>query len=301
MHLLLIRHGESVDNVAGLFAGSRDSPLTNHGVLQTKRLGAYLASRCDVIGPVTLVFTSNLQRAYQTAEAVAKAQAEAASSLNKTGIDINVVQLPDLREKDFGSSEGMKYGSKSKSTPIGTVQVDSESHEAMMVRVNRFIDTHLISVFEQKMPDNGTVVIVAHGIILHVLLKALLTRFPPKPTSTDQNTSVSAEFLAAWSNTGVLQAKVEEFPATLDQSTPEQSSSSDQVLPEPTLNTPQTPNLSRRQRVAILVQFSNNLDHLAGLKKTRGGIGSAVSDARQRTLTSFFTATVKKRKADDDG
>jgi len=42
MRLYLIRHGETVDNVAGLYAGMKDSPLTNHGVEQIKRLGSYV-------------------------------------------------------------------------------------------------------------------------------------------------------------------------------------------------------------------------------------------------------------------
>src|ERR1700761_205792 len=68
MKLYLIRHGETVDNVAGLYAGSRDSTLTNHGVEQTERLGEYLA-RNGV--KFTHVFASPLSRAYKTAEAVA--------------------------------------------------------------------------------------------------------------------------------------------------------------------------------------------------------------------------------------
>ncbi|KAM3468559.1 hypothetical protein MY5147_007828, partial [Beauveria neobassiana] len=44
MRLLLIRHGETVDNVAGIFAGVRDSALTTHGVLQAGRLGGHLAA-----------------------------------------------------------------------------------------------------------------------------------------------------------------------------------------------------------------------------------------------------------------
>ncbi|CRK15202.1 hypothetical protein BN1723_010577, partial [Verticillium longisporum] len=44
----------------------------------------------------------------------------------------------------------------------------------------------------------------------------------------------------------------------------------------------------------------NNTSHLAGLKKTRGGIGSAQFDQKQKTLTSFFAAAPppKKRKAE---
>lgn len=51
---------------------------------------------------------------------------------------------------------------------------------------------------------------------------------------------------------------------------------------------------------AMTVQFINNVDHLSGLKKTRGGIGSAKFDARQRPVTAFYSPATKKRKANDD-
>lgn len=268
MHLLLIRHGESVDNVAGLYAGSRDSALTNHGVLQARRLGAHLVSRRDVIGPVEHIFTSNLQRAYRTAEAIADAQRGPSGSLAKS--DVKVVQLPELREKDFGSSEGVKYGVRSSGRADGSIPSDSETREAMMVRVNRFIDGELAPILGRRVSDKVTVVVVAHGIILGVLLQALLGRFPPPPEA--QVSRDGDKNGAAWSNTGILQAKI--------------TSVSDGAADQ--------------SHLTMMVQATNLTEHLNGLKKTRGGIGSAKFDAKQRSLTAFFTPTAKKRKAEDD-
>lgn len=73
MRLLLIRHGETVDNVAGVYAGSRDSALTAHGVLQAGRLAAHLAEHVEV----DRMFSSDLQRAAITAQAILDAQKRA--------------------------------------------------------------------------------------------------------------------------------------------------------------------------------------------------------------------------------
>ncbi|OTA80947.1 hypothetical protein M434DRAFT_85855 [Hypoxylon sp. CO27-5] len=272
MRILLIRHGESVDNVAGLYAGSRDSPLTSHGVLQIKRLGAHLAKRSKVIGPVKYIFTSDLQRAYQTAEIIAdalkEAQCPASNDASENRKALPVSRLTELREKDYGSSEGTKYGGKAKRTSDGQFHSDSETHESMRIRVNRFLSSHLIPIIKTYGSDTITVVVVAHGIILGVLLKALLERFPPKPadpTSSTERGDTPSD-VAAWSNTGVLQARLEPTKSPNDNA------------------------------LRMIVEFTNNLDHLEGLKKTKGGIGSAKFDSRQRTMDSFFNPAAKKRK-----
>jgi probable phosphoglycerate mutase len=242
--------------------------LTNHGVLQAKRLGSHLASRRDDIGPITHVFASNLRRAYTTAEAVAEAQRTVASDSDTAGPDLKVVQLPELREKDFGSREGVKFRKTERSS--GTVRSESkdavsdgESREAMTVRANQFIDAHIIPILKEHVSEKTSVAIVAHGIILGVLLSALIARFPA------QDFPLSAQSHMQWSNTGVFQATIVRRPGIVEYS--------------------------------ISVQFTNNVDHLDGLRKTRGGIGSARYDSQQRTLTSFFTTNTKKRKAGDEG
>lgn len=235
-------------------------------MLQAKRLGAHLASRSAAIGSIRHLFASNLQRAYQTAEAIADAcQPQVGDSV----VTLDVIRVGELREKDFGLSEGKKFGAKKAGD-------GSESPESMRLRIDRFLDHHLGPVVDQLLTEEATVVVVSHGIILNVLLKALLSRYPPRPAPSslvaDQHGS---EYLASWSNTGVLQACFE-FS---------ESSSS--------------PQLQSDKIIRMVVEHTNNVDHLQGLKKTRGGIGSAKFDSRQRTMESFFTSTSKKRKMDD--
>ncbi len=68
--LILVRHGQSEANAAGLLLGRLDSPLTELGRRQAKVLGEVLALRDPT--PVQLV-TSPLLRARETADAIADA------------------------------------------------------------------------------------------------------------------------------------------------------------------------------------------------------------------------------------
>jgi broad specificity phosphatase PhoE len=271
MHLFLIRHGESVDNVAGLYAGSRDSALTAHGVLQTRRLASHIVQAGFV---VEHIYSSNLQRAVRTAEAVLAAQ--------KPGGNVTLVQLPELREKDFGSGEGMRFGAGRAGERIP--HEGAETPEAMKVRADWFLDRHLFPAL--KTSDNeaklSACVIVAHGLILSTLFRALCARLlPGHLTLGPEIPRVGTEYhsslpvLPSWSNTGYLHGVLSPSSSAAHQA----SSTS---LP-----------------FKLHIKGVNCTDHLKGLKKTRGGIGSARFDDRQKSIDSFFAVKAKKRKADE--
>ena len=61
--LILIRHGESAANLARVFAGQTDVPLTEKGHAQAELTAAYVAAHYTV----DAVYASDLQRAYETA------------------------------------------------------------------------------------------------------------------------------------------------------------------------------------------------------------------------------------------
>ena len=82
----LARHGESDWNVERRWQGHADRPLTERGREQAARLAERLA---DV--ELDAIYASDLRRAWETAEAVARSRG------------IEVVRLPELREVDVGS------------------------------------------------------------------------------------------------------------------------------------------------------------------------------------------------------
>jgi len=92
--LIVIRHGETDWNRQHRFQGQIDVPLNGLGLEQARRLGQRLAAE-----PVDLMIVSDLQRARQTAQAVADAHG--------AGLAIQPLIEPLWREQGFGILEGL--------------------------------------------------------------------------------------------------------------------------------------------------------------------------------------------------
>jgi broad specificity phosphatase PhoE len=236
------------------------------------------------------VFSSDLKRAVETARAVIDAQpvagrgnaeSDGTADVDADAAPLKLVQLRDLRERDFGSAEGRKFGA-------GVVGADSESREQMRVRAERFVREHLVPLFTaEQAAAGGCVVVVAHGLILDSLLRVLLVRF-----GRTETVQLGSPRVTAWSNTGYAELVVRiGLPATeglVGEMSGERTSDS---APSPVSATQQP-------RITLSLVAANVLKHLEGLKKTRGGIGSAQFDKRQRTMDSFFGPVAKKAKAE---
>ncbi|HYK01352.1 MAG TPA: histidine phosphatase family protein [Thermoanaerobaculia bacterium] len=90
--LILVRHGETLHNVAGIAQGWADSELSDKGQEQVRRLGERLRRhKCDAL------FASPLGRALTTATAIR----------DILGLEITV--LEDLREMSYGDWESRSF------------------------------------------------------------------------------------------------------------------------------------------------------------------------------------------------
>jgi broad specificity phosphatase PhoE len=146
--LLLARHGETDWNRARRWQGHADRPLTDRGRAQATALAERLA---DI--ELDAVYSSDLRRARETAEAVARAQGLA------------VVELPELREVDVGSWEGLTRDEAEARFPDGfrrwraggTGWDDGETYAEMSTRVlaavERIANEH----------EGGRILVVSHG------------------------------------------------------------------------------------------------------------------------------------------
>lgn len=90
MKIYFVRHGQSESNKNGTVTGQNDSPLTDEGIEETKRVLQEIPDNYSEI------YSSNLIRCKQTAEI-----------LNKLNLPIQYD--PRLRERDFGSLSGKKF------------------------------------------------------------------------------------------------------------------------------------------------------------------------------------------------
>lgn len=92
IELLLIRHGETEWNVEKRLQGHRDITLNREGVRQALALG-----RCLLDQQLDAIYSSDLQRALLTAQAIAAPR----------GMDIQLEK--GLRERCFGAFEGLVH------------------------------------------------------------------------------------------------------------------------------------------------------------------------------------------------
>jgi broad specificity phosphatase PhoE len=89
--LVLVRHGQTEHNQAGLTAGWTDSPLAPIGREQARLVARHIADTYQL----DALCASPLQRALDTALEIGRA------------VGIDPVREPDLREQNFGDVEGL--------------------------------------------------------------------------------------------------------------------------------------------------------------------------------------------------
>lgn len=92
MKIYIIRHGESKANALNIFLGHGDMDLSERGYLQAQLTAKYLSKL-----PIDAIYSSDLLRAYHTAEATSKL----------TGVPI--IKDKNLREINGGKWEFMPY------------------------------------------------------------------------------------------------------------------------------------------------------------------------------------------------
>jgi len=151
--LLIVRHGATEWSLTGQHTGKTDIPLTELGVKQ-----AGLARRAAVrlVGDeleTAAVFTSPLQRARKTAEAV----------MARPNSEFTVTE--NLLEYDYGQYEGLTPGQIRELRPGWDIWRDGcpggESPEDVGARAHAFI--------KQVEQEDRLVVAFAHGHIIRIL------------------------------------------------------------------------------------------------------------------------------------
>lgn len=145
MAILLIRHGETAGN-ANRVLQQPETPLSERGVAQAKRLGERLAGN-----GVARILSSDYARAYMTAEALAAA----------TGLPIEIE--PSLRERNFGELRGRPYSEVGDVFREGFEPPGGESWETFYARAER--SWHVVR--EAAAATDGHLAVVTHGLICH--------------------------------------------------------------------------------------------------------------------------------------
>ncbi|MYM89487.1 histidine phosphatase family protein [Rugamonas sp. FT82W] len=156
--ILLIRHGETAWNAVRRLQGHTDIPLNDEGARQAAALAQALAAeRVDVL------VSSDLQRAVQTAQAVAD---------QYDGLRVQTDE--QLRERCYGVFEGMLYAEIEREYPAEYALWQARDIDAVMPPGEREAEsfrrfyqraTGGIADWAQRHPGR-TIAIVAHGGVL---------------------------------------------------------------------------------------------------------------------------------------
>jgi broad specificity phosphatase PhoE len=161
-NLILVRHGETVLNAAGIAQGWNDSALSDLGQRQVRAL----AERIKPLG-ITAIFSSPLGRAMSTAQVIAEA----------TGLPITT--LDDLREMGYGEWEGMRFIEvRQQYAEHYAKWVDDpdyacpggESHRDLLNRMERAF----AHIEKTSNDERQRVVVVTHGTAIRVGATSLL-------------------------------------------------------------------------------------------------------------------------------
>jgi broad specificity phosphatase PhoE len=160
-----LRHGQTELSVQRRYSGRGNPPLTDLGRRQAEAAAEYIARR----GGISAIITSPLQRAYDTAAAVAKA------------LNVDVVIDDDLIETDFGAWEGLTFAEAAARDPelhpnwlrdIAIAPPGGESFASVQERVRRVCD--------RVMAEYGgtTVLVVSHVTPIKTVLQLALDAGP---------------------------------------------------------------------------------------------------------------------------
>ena len=164
MHIYIVRHGQSLGNLKGGFAGRTDYPLSDLGHKQARMTADYLKST-----HIDAVLASPLSRAMQTAASIAEDRG------------LTVLPRPEFMEMNFGDWEGMSLDAVEeqyngaitewKTAMYKTVCPGGESTVECFDRAVGALHT------AAKAFDGKDICIVTHGAIIKCLL-CHLTKTP---------------------------------------------------------------------------------------------------------------------------
>ncbi len=149
--LYLLRHGQTDWNLEGRYQGQTDIPLNDTGKEQAEFVSKQLENE-----KISAVYSSDLSRARETAKAVAKKH------------NLEVIEIPELKEINQGTWEGMlyedikkKYAKELKERKIDPMNIAPPGGETVREFKKRIL-SGFNSIIE-KHNNNETIAIVSHG------------------------------------------------------------------------------------------------------------------------------------------
>lgn len=159
--VIFIRHGQTSWNKDKKYQGHSDISLNENGLRQAELVGKRLAEE-----KINAIYSSDLQRACQTAEMIAQHHA------------LPIIRKQELREINFGMWEGLTYQEIMETWPEILRTMYSQPSETCPPQGESFnkVRQRVIRALQQCIAkhQNETIVVVSHGGTMRVILCAAL-------------------------------------------------------------------------------------------------------------------------------
>ena len=160
MRLILVRHGQTACNVDDIWHGWDGCELTGEGLRQARAAGERLAGE-----PIEAVYSSDIRRAWQTAEAIAAPHG------------LTLIPEPRLRERNAGRFDGLSVADVTMQNPTVWEERARDywnwrppGGESLRDVLGRAMDA--IDRIRREHPD-GTAAAVTHMATKRALISAL--------------------------------------------------------------------------------------------------------------------------------
>lgn len=172
-HVYLVRHGETDWNRERRFQGHRDIPLSAAGLIQAERLAQSLKSEV-----FEAIYSSDLRRALQTAEIIAKEH------------DLPVKTLKKLRERTVGEWEGLTQEEVAARYPDWRQRIAKGLHGAeSLVELQKRMTDQLEELV--RLHRGGRILVVSHGGSINAVLAKVSEGQYGTGTTRLKNTSLT--------------------------------------------------------------------------------------------------------------
>jgi len=160
--IFIVRHGQTDGNSARKYFGITDIELNEEGIIQAGLISKRLEKE-----NLFRIYSSNLKRAFKTAEIIAKPHR------------ISVEPKEDLREINFGDWEGLSFQEIQKSYPHefskwqNNIMDFTTPHGESVLELKKRIETAFSEILNSARENN--VAIVTHGGPIRVILSRMLS------------------------------------------------------------------------------------------------------------------------------
>ncbi|KAF7122087.1 hypothetical protein CNMCM5793_000042 [Aspergillus hiratsukae] len=239
----------------------------------------------------------HLDRASETAQGICQQQLA-------SGALLAPIQVPSLREQQFGSLEGTRWHSGAPASSIGSpdglrggepTYTDEESVVSMRARINAFLQDHIMPFLtDADTANNEVIAVVAHGVILQVLWVCLADLFNQRDIHIGPGVG-QADFgdyvRPVWSNTGVMELDIRPAsivpPYVRDAARPPPFLLGSLQRPE-SFEAP----LSGWSMTVMVVDDTTHLETTAQqVERTGGTVRNTLQPSRQETTNQFYRLT----------